>query len=100
MKEIIGIVICSILLGGCLTFGIAYEFGKQSQSDRLEAITTSLDGIEKDIYTQMEYAYFEGQKDAIEGNLRIKKVDSCYVWTKSTWDNCNKPNTYIIPCNN
>jgi hypothetical protein len=38
-----------------------------------------------------ERAYFEGQKDAIEGDVRISKKDSIYVWTKSCWDGGNWP---------
>lgn len=35
----------------------------------------------------MEWAYIEGQKDALEGDIRIKKLnDSTYVKTKSLWD--------------
>lgn len=39
----------------------------------------------------MEKAYFEGQRDALEGDIRIKKVDSCYVWTKSCWNSGKAP---------
>lgn len=36
---------------------------------------------------KMEYAYFEGMKDAINGDIRIAKNDSgCWSWTKSCWD--------------
>lgn len=43
--------------------------------------------MDKDeIYKLCEMAYFEGQKDAIEGDVRIKLgSDSIYVWTKSPW---------------
>ena len=35
----------------------------------------------------LERAYFEGQKDAINGDVRIKlNSDSVYVWTKSPWN--------------
>ena len=34
----------------------------------------------------MEKAYFEGQRDAMKGDWKIKKTDdSCYVWVKSPW---------------
>lgn len=33
-----------------------------------------------------ERAYFEGQKDAINGDIRIARIDSIYVWKKSPWD--------------
>lgn len=35
-----------------------------------------------------EEAYFEGQKDYANGDIRIKYIeeDSCYHWTKSPWN--------------
>jgi len=40
----------------------------------------------------LEEAYFEGQKDVIEGDIRIKKDNSGdWIWTKSPWDNGRKP---------
>jgi len=39
-----------------------------------------------------EYAYFEGQKDAISNDVRIKlDSDSVYIWTKSPWNGGKKP---------
>ena len=47
----------------------------------------------------MERAYFDGQRDAINGDVRIKLTsDSLYVWTKSCWDNGEHPDfnpTYL-----
>ena len=35
----------------------------------------------------LESAYFEGQKDALNGDIRIQfRSDSCWHWTKSPWD--------------
>jgi hypothetical protein len=46
-----------------------------------------------------EECYFEGQKDALEGDIRIKQVnDSCWVWTKSPWDEGRK--AIFNPCEN
>ena len=44
--------------------------------------------IKKDVFIKaLEQAYFEGQKDAINGDIRIKlNSDSIYIWTKSPWD--------------
>jgi len=40
----------------------------------------------------VELAYFEGQRDALEGDIRIKKnIDGCYVWSKSPWDGGSWP---------
>jgi hypothetical protein len=39
-----------------------------------------------------EQAYFEGQKDALNGDLRIKKNnDGCWIWTKSCWNSGRQP---------
>lgn len=39
-----------------------------------------------------EYSYFEGQRDALEGDIRIKlNHDSCWIWTKSPWDSGKPP---------
>lgn len=42
--------------------------------------------------TALEQAYFEGQKDALEGDIRIKKSsDNCWIWTKSCWNSGEQP---------
>jgi len=39
-----------------------------------------------------EQAYFIGQRDALNGDVRIKLInDSCYVWTKSPWPDERTP---------
>jgi len=47
----------------------------------------------KEKATEMaERAYFEGQRDAIDGDIRIRlNKDSAYEWIKSPWDNGDKP---------
>ena len=45
-----------------------------------------------EVNTQFEYAYFEGQRDALDGDIRIKlNQDSCYIWCKSPWDSGKQP---------
>ena len=40
----------------------------------------------------VEKAYFEGQRDAINEDVRIElNSDSIYIWTKSCWDDGTKP---------
>lgn len=39
----------------------------------------------------MEYAYFEGQKDYINKDVRVKKEGDKYFWIKSPWDNNDEP---------
>ena len=51
-------------------------------------------GIAKttDVKKALEQAYFEGQRDAIENDIRIKRnQDSCWIWTKSPWNNGESP---------
>ena len=41
-------------------------------------------------YTKlMEYAYFEGQRDCLEGDIRIKNTNDQWSWIKSPWDGHN-----------
>jgi|GEM_PF-3798369 len=45
-----------------------------------------------DLYKVIEQAYFEGQKDALNGDVRIKRnQDSCWIWIKSPWDIGREP---------
>lgn len=45
-----------------------------------------------EVYEALEKAYFEGQKDALSGDIRIKRnIDSCWIWTKSPWDKGTSP---------
>lgn len=80
MKYLIGILICCGLLGSL----VILESGHQNQKDELNS---------KLIELAMEYAYFEGQKDVLEGNLKIEQQNENYVWVGSPWDD-NKPAIY------
>lgn len=42
--------------------------------------------ISEHIVKRMEYAYMEGQKDALEGDVRIEKGDSVWTYIKTPWD--------------
>ena len=42
-----------------------------------------IDELHKIIFESAEYGYFEGQKDAINDDIRIKKVNDSYEWIKS-----------------
>jgi len=39
----------------------------------------------------IEKAYFEGQKDALNGDIRIEKKGTGYKWIKSPWNDNFKP---------
>jgi hypothetical protein len=53
--------------------------------------------ISKSIYSIAEEGYYEGQKDALEGDIRILLVQdtTCnttkWIWLKSPWNNGRKP---------
>lgn len=48
---------------------------------------------------RMELAYFEGQRDAMEGDVRISQLDNgCYVWITSPWNDGDKPSFYPPIC--
>lgn len=50
---------------------------------------------EDNIRNIAERCYFEGQKDALNKDVRIKiNKDSTYIWVKSPWDSGRKP-TFI-----
>ena len=61
----------------------------------ITVLFTSCDfGVYKisDVTKVQEQSYFEGQRDAIENDVRIKKnQDSCWIWIKSPWDNGEEP---------
>ena len=43
------------------------------------------------IQIALEKAYFKGQRDSLEGDIRIGKIKGKYVWTSSPWDSGKKP---------
>ena len=53
--------------------------------------------ITNELYSLAEQGYYEGQKDALNGDIRIVMVkdtvkDSVkWVWSKSPWDDNRKP---------
>jgi hypothetical protein len=54
---------------------------------------------EMDSQTKLEQAYFEGQKDCLNGDIRIKKDfrEQYWEWTKSPWNNGRPPK--FVPSN-
>lgn len=75
---------------------IVSNYVREKESNFKLEYAKSAESIEHSLYSTIEYAYFEGQKDALNGDWRIEKIDTCYFWTKSCWDN-NKPVTYNPP---
>lgn len=53
---------------------------------------TNQESIESIIREKMEYAYFEGQKDALNGRIRVEKIsDTSWIWIESPWDSGKPP---------
>lgn len=51
--------------------------------------------LKNDLIKLAEYGYFEGQKDAINGDIRIEMIkDSTYIWVKSPWDDSKEEPLY------
>lgn len=72
MKNFIISIVCIFVICFCL-----YNLYETLQTRRLK---------------YMEYAYFEGQRDALNGDIRIeKKENGYYRWTKTCWDSGRKP---------
>ena len=44
----------------------------------------------------MEKAYMEGQKDAVEGDVRIEKYGYDYIWIKTPWDDGDNPENNLL----
>jgi len=78
-------IIFSLLIIGVIagTYNIFYQKNDQAEKEYQIKIA---------IQKALESAYFEGQRDAINGDVRIKlNEDSVYVWTKSPWNDGTLP---------
>jgi hypothetical protein len=43
-----------------------------------------------------EYGFFEGQKDALKGDIRIEQRCSTWTWIKSPWDSAQPESKYCL----
>lgn len=51
------------------------------------------------VHKVQEESYFEGQKDYMNGDIRISKTNNCYQWIKSPWDTGSvDTNLFKLPC--
>jgi hypothetical protein len=71
-----------VLLVALIITTIFMSINQKSEKDKL---------IRDTVISTMEYAYFEGQKDCLEGDVRITKTDSGWIWTVSPWDSGQEP---------
>jgi hypothetical protein len=75
---IFGAVAVSILITLTVIF---LSINKNREENTVESLTTLL-----------EYAYMEGQRDYMDGDIRIEKNSyGDYVWIKSPWNQGDEP---------
>jgi len=86
MKNLLILILTSFILWIVLVMYVIYNRNTKTE-------------YKEEYIRTIEQAYFEGQKDAINGDIRIKlNNDSIYVWTKSCWNNKTVPSytpTYL-----
>ena len=100
-KNIIGYGFLIFILTSIIAFpiisGIKKSIKRNNSYD--SSISSSVSSVQHVIKKEFERAYFEGQRDAIEGDIRIKKTrDNCWIWTKTCWDSGQQ--TEYEPCLN
>ena len=84
MKKIIGYTVLSLYVAFMIVFiGILRANSNKEIKKK--------DNVEIILKSALEKAYASGQKDALDGDIRIKSIDfGRYVWIKSPWDSGNK----------
>lgn len=89
----------------CMTLLYVIMIGCTSKASPSEKAHTSIDSIVSDngehkaiasiFLGSMVRAYAEGQKDAIDGDIRIVIIDDSIIrYVKSPWDECNDSIAY------
>lgn len=68
-------------------------FATEENSRKREVEKTKVEKEINEVLTYaLEQAYFEGQLDATNNDVRISRVDdSTFVWTRSPWDSGRAP---------
>jgi len=85
----IGLIIYAMLMP---VLGVSFT---KSKKDIIKAQNEQLEKLKEALITErqrkMEYSYFEGQKDYMEGNIKIEQVnDTTWKWIDSPWDDGRK----------
>ena len=65
-------------------FGVLFMSSENNKTEIESELSVQL-------YEFAEKAYFEGQRDALTGDIRVKNTAEGWIWTKSPWDNGQKP---------
>lgn len=89
-----------------ITIGLLLSSCKKTVEMRTNTKTETLneDELLEYITSKMEYAYFEGQRDLLQGSQRIDFTvndntgDTCWHWTTSPWNGSTKQPIYQPPC--
>ena len=84
----IGVIVISVFMG----VFILYHYNEKTKE---EAITVIISELKQ----KMEFAYFEGQRDYSEGDIRIVKDGCVWHWSKSPWDGQDTSRTIFKPEN-
>lgn len=62
-----------------------------SCSSKQEDKKDNFQNLEIELRSIIEQAYFEGQRNALNNDIRIKREGGKWIWTKSPWDDGLEP---------
>ncbi len=83
IKSIFAVIAAALIIGVLFFFLLAVVEKSNDQAKKKKMLI---------LQKEFEKIYFEGQRDALEGDVRIYKTPSgCYIWSKSPWDTGELP---------
>jgi len=98
MKQIIiGIVIFIVVTLVTYSYLTSEEIGTvyydgYSDEEPIQSLEIDKSSLGVSMKTLMEYAYFEGQKDYINGEIKVEESDDGnFIWVDSPWDSGEEP---------
>ena len=83
IKTIIGNCIMVLCVIGLIVFSVHMVNESISENEKL------IKNVREEVFRLQEKAYFEGQHDYMNGDIRIEKNGKCYKWIRSPWDKNN-----------
>jgi prepilin-type N-terminal cleavage/methylation domain-containing protein len=87
IEVIVVFIICAVLAAVSIPLYLDYKQNRVANPK----VTATSKNLETHTQQTIEWAYYQGQKNALEGDIRIQKRDSLYVWIKSPWDGGKEP---------
>lgn len=82
---LIGIAILILtVISGVISIRVLNRAQEKTREEIVDTVTPIF-------ISTVERAYMEGQKDAIEGDIRVEKEGDDWKWIKSPWDSERKP---------